>query len=216
MRILVACEESQAVTIELRKIGIEAFSCDIDDCSGGHPEWHIKDDVLKYINNGWDCIIAFPPCTYLANVSSPHYNVAKWGDKALKRMVKREQALRFFETIKNADCPFIAIENPQPSKFLIEAVGYYDQIVQPYYYGNPYTKKTCLWIKGLPHLTHELKDYVDKGKKSKCTNGGSNADWYFRIKSDKHRAKNRSKTFPGIAKAMAEQWGGYMIMKDLL
>lgn len=214
MKILVACEESQAVCKAFRELGHEAYSCDTEPCSGGHPEWHIQDDVLNHLA-GWDMIIAFPPCTYLANVSAPHYNVKKWGQKAIDRMGKRLLAVEFFLKIKNAPCDRIVIENPNPSKFLTARVGKYTQYVHPYYFGEPFSKKTCLWIKGLPPLSHHPKNYVEKGKFSKCNNGGTNADWYFRIKSDKNRAKNRSKTFPGIANAMAAQWGNDTLYANL-
>lgn len=237
MRVLVACEESQAVTIELRKLGHEAYSCDIMDCSGGHPEWHIKDDVLRYINGKqaifwtcdgvghitpkrWDMIIAFPPCTYLTYAGNRHYSLRmnpEW--KVREREAKREEAVRFFLAFANADCDRIAIENP---------VGYMntnyrkpDQIIHPYFFAeslddesNYVQKRTCLWLKGLPVLqrpTDLVKPepkYFCQGEKCK----GKAIGWCEGIKGttggQAGRAKARSKTFPGIAKAMAEQWGG--------
>lgn len=202
MKILVACEESQAVTIELRRLGHEAYSCDIIPCSGGHPEWHIMQNVLPLLNGNcsfktmdgtehsietrWDMIIAFPPCTHLA-VSG-----AKWF--AAKRADGRQQAaIDFFMQFANADCSKIAIENP---------VGimstYYrkpDQIIQPWQFGHGETKRTCLWLKGLPPLVP-----------TNIVDGREQRIWKMPPSAD--RAKERAKTFPGVARAMAEQWAG--------
>ncbi len=150
-KVLVACEESQAVTIELRKLDIEAYSCDVEPCSGGYPEWHLQQDVLPLLKEKWDMIIAFPPCTYLSNAGTRHYSRRvnpEW--KVLEREAKRKEAYDFFMQFVYADCARIAIENP---------VGYMnknyrkpDQIIHPYYFGDSYTKRTCLWLKGLPLL----------------------------------------------------------------
>lgn len=210
MKILVGFEESQAVTIELRKLGHEAFSCDILPCSGGHPEWHIQSDVFDVINNGWDMGIFFPPCTHLA-VSG-----AAWFEKKRKDG-RQQQGIDMFMGIVNCDIPKIAIENPVG----IMSSNYRtpDQIIQPYYWGDPYQKTTCLWLKNLPLLYHNEKPnlfdsivtHVEKGefvewidKKGKIKRM---AKWYNDARSGDHGHK-RSKTFPGIAKAMAEQWGG--------
>ena len=235
MKILVACEESQRVCIEFRKRGHEVYSCDVEPCSGGHPEWHIMQDVLPLLNGNcefktvdemshkidgkWDMIIAFPPCTYLTNAGTRHYSLRinpEW--KVREREAKREEAVKFFMAFANADCEKIAIENP---------VGYMnknyrkaDQIIHPYYFAeskvdneNYVQKRTCLWLKNLPHLIRKnaLKKpepkYYCQGEKCK----GKAIGWCEGIKGttggQSGRAKARSKTFPGIAKAMSEQWG---------
>lgn len=203
MRILVACEESQAVTIELRRLGHEAYSCDIVPCSGGHPEWHLQVDALELLKMKWDMIIAHPPYTYLTNAGARHL----WKGHQLnqERYEKGVEAKKFFMAFLNADCPRIAVENPIPSR--VFELPKYTQTIQPYEYGHPYTKKTCLWLKGLPALVPA--DVVEPVA-TWCTSGS-----YSGKHGDKHRgmfttdrAKNRSKTFPGIAKAMAEQWAG--------
>lgn len=231
MRVLVACEESQVVTIELRRLGHEAYSCDILECSGGHPEWHIQGDALQLINGDglprnakrralfsmfrtqdgkyhttperWDMIIAHPPCTYLSNAGARHL----WKGHQLnqERYEKGLEAKEFFMAFLNADCPKIAVENPIPSK--VFELPKYTQTVQPYEYGHPYTKKTCFWLKGLEPL---VPTNIVEPEATWCPSGS-----YSGKHGDKHRgmfttarAKNRSKTFPGIAKAMAEQWAG--------
>lgn len=205
MRVLVACEESQRVCIAFRNKGHEAYSCDILDCSGGHPEWHIKDDVLKHLDEGWDLIIAHPPCTYLTVTGNRWFNVEKYGDKAIKRIEERDAAARFFMEFVNAPCKKIAIENPVG--YMSTAYRKPDQIIQPYEYGHPMTKKTCLWLKNLPILkpTNIVKpEYVI------CADGKRYSKVHvetFSIKDPEERATVRSKTFEGIALAMAEQWG---------
>ena len=212
MRVLVACEESQAVTKEFRKLGHEAYSCDIEPCSGGHPEWHLQQDVTELLEQQWDMIIAFPPCTYLTNAGTRHFSRRiNPEEKVLAREELREEAKDFFMLFANADCEKIAIENP---------VGYMNsqyrkpnQIIHPYYFGDNAKKRTCLWLKGLPELkpTNILPEpepeYICQGELSK----GKKIGWCEGIKGttggQKGRAKARSKTFPGIAKAMAEQWG---------
>ena len=208
MKILVACEESQAVTIELRRLGHEAYSCDIQECSGGHPEWHIKGDVLPLLNGGrefntmggerhaisgrWDMIIAFPPCTDLAVSGARHF--------AKKRADGRQQAsIDFFMKFANAHCDMIAIENPvgiMSTRFRKP-----DQIINPYQFGHPETKKTCLWLKNLQPLEETENVYaymmtLPEKERSRIHWMGSG------------HAKERSKTYPGIARAMAEQWAG--------
>ena len=221
MKILVACEESQAVTIELRKLGHEAFSCDIIKCSGGHPEWHIMQDVLPLLNGRcsfktmdgiehsidgkWDMIIAHPPCTYLTNAG------ARWlwagGKLNEERYKKGMEARKFFMRFIEADCPRIAVENPIPSA--VYELPTYTQIIQPYEYGHPHTKKTCLWLKGLPPLQPTEIVKPEKGRRFQQKNGKWRYScWEMDQRGGKERARERSKTFPGIAKAMAEQWGG--------
>ncbi len=195
MRVLVACEESQAVTIELRKLGHEAYSCDIEECSGGHPEWHLQQDVTQLLKMKWDMIIAFPPCTYLSNAGAKHL----WKDHVLneERYMKGLEAKKFFMQFLNADCPRIAVENPVSSR--IFDMPPHTQEIQPYQFGHPVQKKTRLWLRGLP----ELKPTNEVDYKCNCHEAGT---WF--MKGGKDRQKNRSKTFPGVAKAMAEQWGG--------
>lgn len=203
MRVLVACEESQAVCKEFRALGHEAYSCDIQECSGGHPEWHLQVDALELLKMKWDLIIAHPPCTYLTVTGNRWFDEEKYGQKAIKRKQMREEAAEFFMAFANADCQRIAIENP---------VGYMgtryrkcDQTIQPYQFGDAFEKLTCLWLKGLPHLVPT--NIVQPPERQKIKGGKSMPEWYSNApKSD--RAKIRSKTFPGIARAMAEQWGG--------
>lgn len=200
MKILVACEESQAVTIELRRLGHEAYSCDVIECSGGHPEWHIQGDVVRLLNGQcnfntldnighnilgkWDMIIAFPPCTHLA-VSGARYFKEKQADG------RQQLAINFFMNIANSNCDKIAIENPvciMSSKWRKP-----NQYIQPWQFGHGETKKTGLWLKGLPKL-----------KPTKIVDGREQRIW--KMSPGPNRSKERSKTFSGIAKAMAEQW----------
>ena len=184
-RVLVACEESQAVTKEFRALGIEAFSCDIQGASGGHPEWHIQGDVTEVMGEGWDAIIAFPPCTHLASSG------ARWF-KAKQADGRQQEGIDFFMKFANSDCPMVAIENPigiMSSKYRKP-----DQIIQPWQFGHGETKATCLWLRGLPRL--EATDVVE-GREARIHKMAPSAD----------RGKLRSKTYEGIAKAMAEQWG---------
>ena len=197
MKILVACEESQAVTVEFRKLGHEAYSCDLYECSGGHPEWHIQGDVIPLLKQEWDMIIAFPPCTDLA-VSG-----AAWFEQ--KRKDGRQQAsIDFFMLFANANCERIAIENPVG--IMSTQWRKPDQVIQPYQFGDAFEKKTCLWLKGLPKL--EPTNIVEPPKRTEFASGRSMPTWYadaWRLKP-KERAKLRSKTFDGIAQAMADQW----------
>ena len=203
MRVLVACEESQAVTIELRRLGHEAYSCDIQECSGGHPEWHIQVDALELLKMQWDMVIAFPPCTYMTNVGAVRMRVG--GVLQEERYKKAMAAKEFFMAFYNASVPRIAIENPTPMKLI--GLPRYNQVIQPYQYGHPYSKRTCLWLKGLPpllptELVAEHEPYVNGGNKDAHGN-------YIRSQGRNERdPKTRSKTFHGIAKAMAEQWAG--------
>lgn len=232
MKVLVACEESQRVCTAFRERGHEAFSCDILECSGGHPEWHIQGDVIRIINGNitfvtsdykihtirtkWDLIIAHPPCTYLSNAGTRHFSLKCNSEEKVKaRIQQREKAYEFFMKIINADCEKIVVENP---------VGYInshyrkpDQIVHPYYFAkdesdkdNYCLKRTCLWIKGVEKLN--INKNIVKPKPVKFSTGNKTflkpLNWCECVSgSYEERQRNRSKTFPGIAKAMAEQWG---------
>lgn len=219
MKILVACEESQAVTKELRRFGHEAYSCDIEMCSGGHPEWHIKTNVLEIIDGDcfwicedgylhciegrWDMIITFPPCTYLSNAGARHLYPQK-GVLNQERYKKGLEAKEFFLKLLNADCPRVAVENPVSSR--VFEMPMHTQEIQPWQFGHPYTKKTRLWLRGLPELkpssiVDPVGPYVPAGT------GRKDRSKYGAAKRGED-AKNRAKTFPGIAKAMAEQWAG--------
>ena len=200
MKILVACEESQAVTIELRKLGHEAFSCDLFECSGGHPEWHLQKDVTELLKQKWDMIIAFPPCTYLSKAGACRlYPTA--GNIDIDRYKKGLKAKEFFMMFLNAKCDKIAVENPISLK--IFNMPKFTQEIQPYEFGHPFSKTTRLWLKGLPKLK-PTKVVVKKGTYLP-SNTSKNA--YTGLNDNKTRCpKMASKTFPGIAKAMAEQW----------
>lgn len=208
MKILVACEESQAVTIEMRALGHEAYSCDLQDCSGGHPEWHIKGDVLKQLDKGWDMMIAFPTCTYLTNAGVCWlYNKDEQKTKNKERWLNLKEGGEFFKTLLNASIPLIAIENPIPHKYAVEIIGRkYDQLVQPYMFGHTESKATCFWLKGLPKLkeTDNVKELWKSLPKKE-------AQRIHYMSPGPERAKLRSKTFSGIAKAMAEQWSSKRI-----
>ncbi len=204
MKVLVACEESQEVCKAFRKLGHDAYSCDIIPCSGGHPEWHIQDDVLKHLDDGWDLMIAHPPCTYLSAVATRHlYPKSVLNEERYKKGVK---AASFFMKLLNADIPKICVENPV--QFKIFRIPKYNQIIQPYYFNDNVMKTTCLWLKGLFNLKHPNPKILDKPKPLYVSSNGKNVHWTDASKGGKNRARNRSKTFPGIAKAMAEQWGG--------
>ena len=236
MRVLVACEESQAVTKELRRLGHEAYSCDVIPCSGGHPEWHIMQDVIPLINghcsfetedgsqhtidSKWDMLLAFPPCTHLAVSGATHFE-KKRNDG------RQREGIEFFCNFLAANCERIAIENPVGiisgdyiPKWFPDLAEKFDlprkptQIIHPWMFGDNYSKSTCLWLKGLPQLVPavteqpelEWKEWIDKktGKKKR------QPLWFYEAlrnsKTPEERASIRSKTFPGIAKAMAEQW----------
>lgn len=215
MKVLVACEESQAVTKELRRLGHEAYSCDIEPCSGGHPEWHLQVDALQLLKMQWDMIIAFPPCTYLTVTGNRWFNVEKYGEKAIQRQKNRQEAIEFFMAFANADCERIAIENPVG--VMSTHFRKPDQIIQPWQFAlsedEKTSKSTSLWLKGLsplvPYITEKPEfSYHEwttpNGKKKRQTL------WYYKTRClpRSERAMSASKTFPGIARAMAEQWAG--------
>lgn len=226
MDVLIACEESQEVCKAFRERGHNAFSCDLQECSGGHPEWHIQGDVLPLLNGKcefitmdgkrheqmaqWDLIIAHPPCTYLTVSGNAWFNTEKYGKKAEKRWRERLDGAVFFMRFVASDCRRIAIENPVG----VMATSYRkpDQIIQPYEFGEHARKTTCLWLKGLPLLfPTEIVDpgEIKAGGYSVSASANYAVDETGKILSwnDPRTAKARSKTFPGIAKAMAEQWG---------
>ena len=225
MKVLVACEESQRVCTAFREKGHEAYSCDIMECSGGHPEWHIKGDVLPIINGyksptdifitqdgfahcvpkRWDLIIAHPPCTYLTVTGNRWFNVERYGEKAIKRLQDREEAIKFFLSIANADCDRIVIENPVGVMSTVWRKP--EQIIQPYMFGDSAEKKTCLWLKGVKPLN--ATNEVEPPERVKFDSGRTMPKWYadaWHLPKEE-RSRLRSQTFPGIAKAMAEQWG---------
>ena len=204
MRVLVACEESQRVCIAFRNKGHEAYSCDILECSGGHHEWHIKDDVLKHLNDNWDLIIAHPPCTYLTVAANKYYNVEKYGNKAEERKKERQKAVEFFMQFTELKCPRVCIENPIGVMSSLYCKP--TQIIQPYQFGHSERKATCLWLKGLPALksTNIVVPDIIKLKSGKTD---SRLHYETLKLPANERAKMRSKTFEGIALAMAEQWG---------
>ena len=210
MKVLVACEESQTVCKAFRARGHEAYSCDIQEPSGGHPEWHIKGDVLPILNGGsftteggcdvtidkWDLIIAHPPCTYISNAGARF--LYPGGKRILNeaRLRKGIEATHFFMQMLSANCDRIAVENPIPST--VYMLPKYTQVIQPWMFGHPVQKKTCLWLKGLPEL--KPTNICEERQSSKIA-----GNWFN--KGGKERQKNRAKTFEGIAEAMAEQWG---------
>jgi hypothetical protein len=200
MRVLVACEFSQIVCKAFRDLGHEAFSCDILPCEGGHPEWHIQDDVLKHLNDGWDMMIAHPPCTYLSNAGACRLYPQK-GILNQKRYAQGLKAKEFFIALYNATIPKICIENPVPSR--IFKLPEHTQEIQPYMFGHPVTKKTRLWLKRLPLL---MPTNIVKPENPFCPSGTSRK-LKHKYGVAKRSGKNRSITFSGIAQAMAEQWG---------
>lgn len=211
MKVLIACEESQAVTKEFRNLGHEAFSCDILPSSGGHPEWHYQKDVFEVINEGWDLMIAHPPCTFLA-VSGARWLYNKDGSINEERFYNQRQALDFVEMLMKCNINKIAIENP--ISVISSAIRKPDQIVQPYMFGDSASKSTCLWLKNLPKLSPT--NIVSKGdffefKDRKTGKIKRQPMWYYQAlqqaKTAAERRTLRSKTFKGIAEAMANQWG---------
>ena len=205
MNVLVACEESQAVCIAFRERGHNAFSCDIEPCSGGHPEWHLQQDVIPLLKEKWDIIIAFPPCTYLTVTGNRWFNIDRYGEKAIQRHKDRKDAIDFFMAFANADCERIAIENPVG--IMSSEWRKPNQIINPWQFGDAFEKKTCIWLKGLPELIPT--NIVEIPPRKKFDSGKTMPSWYAELWNlpKEERAKLRSKTFPGIARAMAEQWG---------
>ena len=226
MKILVACEESQAVTTELRSLGHEAYSCDVIECSGGHPEWHIRQDVLPLLNGNcefettdgtthhitgkWDMLLAFPPCTHLAVSGAKHF-------EKKRKDGRQRDGIEFFCRFFEADCDHVCIENPvniisgdYVRKWFPDLAERYGlprdatQTIQPYQFGDPFEKTTRLWLKGMPLLTPT--NVVAPPPRQVVKSGKTLPAWYSNCGGN--RSKARSKTFPGVAKAMAEQWAG--------
>ena len=204
MRVLVACEESQTVTKAFRAAGHEAYSCDVLPCSGGRPDWHVQTDVETQLYKGWDLMIAHPPCTYLCNSGvrwlhepTPTLRLDK------TRWDNLDSGAEFFRTLLNSGIPKIAVENPIPHKYAVKRIGAkYDQLIQPWMFGHKETKVTCLWLKGLPFLepTTNLKEEtkaLPKKQRHRIRHASPGPK----------RSQLRSKTFSGIAEAMAQQWG---------
>lgn len=223
LRILVGCEESQAVTKELRALGHDAYSCDLLPCSGGHPEWHLQSDIFNIINKGgwtmserltqvkldrWDMLICFPPCTDLAVSGARHFE-RKIADGS------QQKSIEFFMALANCNIPHIAIENP--IGIMSKVWRKPDQIIQPWQFGDKAQKSTCLWLKGLPKLIPT--DIVEKGEFFEFTSKKGEKKrmpmWYYKAlldaKTPEQRRTLRSKTFGGIAKAMATQWTDYVL-----
>ena len=228
-KLLVACEESQRVCTAFRERGWEAYSCDIEPCSGWHPEWHIQQDVLPlidgdctfvtvdgvehHIDGQWDLLICHPPCTYLTVAGNRWFNIEKYGDKAIQRIKDRENAIDFFMKFINAPCEHIAVENPVGVMSTVYRKA--DQIIQPYYFGDHARKGTCLWLKGLPYL--RSTNIVDPGEIfdggyscGASANYATDENGKILPWNDPRTAKIRSKTFFGVARAMADQWGKFI------
>lgn len=217
MKILIACEESQTICKAFREKGHEAFSCDLLPSSGGHPEWHIQGDALEILDNGWDLMVAHPPCTFMAGssvqwLSHPEdkhlpFDERRPHPKYPNRRVDLKESVEFVLKLYNCNIPLIAIENPVG--LLSSLWRKPDQIIQPYMFGDEATKTTCLWLKGLPKL--EPTKIVGKGERTVYSSGKSHPKWYAealaKAKTKEERQTLRSKTFPGIANAIATQWG---------
>ena len=237
MKVLVCCEESQEIAHRFAERGWEAYSCDLLDCSGGRPDLHIKQDVLPLLNGDcefdtcdgkhhkidgkWDLLVCHPVCTFLTTSGNRWFDEEKYGDKARKRKHDRQDAIDFFMSFINADCEHIAVENP----IGIMSTQYRkpDQIIHPWMFGDPFVKNTCLWLKGLPTLEIECtkkpeieyKEWIDKrtGKKKRQDMWSYSA--LSNAKTDDERQRIRSRTFPGIARAIVEQWGDYLEKEKL-
>lgn len=224
MNVLIACEESQTVCMEFRKRGHNAYSCDIQKCSGGHPEWHILDNALSVMSGGmmrlqnhkwikiqrWDLIIAHPPCTYLSHVNTAGHSLKKTPENRIEGVtIERINAMRFFMECIRANCDKIAVENPVG--IMNSAYRQPDQIIEPYQFAesevdieNYVTKRTCLWLKGLKPLKTNTLPRPDNAKRWGTFSNGKAKCWEDTFSRN---GKVRSKTFPGVAKAMAVQWG---------
>jgi hypothetical protein len=221
MKILIGCEESQTICKAFREKGYEAYSCDLKPCSGGHPEWHLQMDVFKAIAmRGWGMAIFNPDCTYITVTANKWLKDQPARESGAlvgaERREARDQAIRFVEALWLCDIPVKVIENPVGCLSTRSILGKPTQIVQPYEYGHPEPKKTCLWISGLPNL---VPTQIVEPEYHTTESGKRLPRWYAyadKSKGQAHRAEIRSKTFPGIAKAMAEQWGDYLTLQSWL
>jgi hypothetical protein len=194
IKILIACEFSGRVREAFRKRGFNAWSCDLLPAEDKSP-YHIQGNVLEVLQDGWTLMIAHPPCTYLCNSG------VRWLHERKERWKKLKESAEFFKTLLNAPIPYIAIENPIPHKYALQLIGRkYDQIIQPYQFGEPYSKATCLWLKNLPKL-----------KPTKIIPKKQVVHAIYKEPPSPNRWKNRSRTYRGIAEAMAEQWGKFLI-----
>lgn len=203
---LVACEESQTVADAFRARGHEAYSCDLITCGGGHPEYHIQADASELLKIKWDMIIAHPPCTYLTAAGAVRLFNKDHSIKDPERYKNGFAAAEFFKIFLCADCERIAVENPVPMKCF--GLPRYDQIIEPYMFGDPWRKRTCLWLKGLPQLKPtNIVEPMGLWVGATCANRDPTIYTRYKLNSNRD-PKIRSKTFPGIARAMAEQWGG--------
>lgn len=213
MKVLIACEESQTICCAFRELGVEAYSCDLKDCSGGHPEWHLKMDIFEAVKlKSWSLLIAHPPCTFLCISGNRWMNDYRYPN----RKKDREDAIEFFLKIANLDIPHIAIENP--IGVMSKVYKKPSQIIQPWMFGDSYQKSTCLWLKNLPNLIPT--NIVDKGEFHITKSGKKIPEWYNNANRMKTKFGQegirtlRSKTFPGIAKAIASQWTEYLRKED--
>ncbi len=222
LNVLIACEESQTICMAFREQRHRAFSCDIQECSGGHQEWHIKGDCRNILNGNcsfytcdgihheqsgqWDLLIAHPPCTYMSKAG------ARWmypnaGEIDQERLKLAMEAKQFFDVCRNAQCEHIAVENPRPLR--VVNLPKPTQVIQPYQFGHPYSKATCLWLKGLPPLipTQVISDF-QPFLPSNISGAKKGQKWSRGVA---HNAKTASKTFKGIASAIANQWSNYLL-----
>ncbi|MEM4720695.1 MAG: hypothetical protein QXT73_01360 [Candidatus Methanomethylicaceae archaeon] len=200
MKVLVACEESQVVTKAFRSKGLEAWSCDILPCSGGHPEWHLQCDVRDVLGCEWDMILAFPPCTHLAASG------ARWFERK-RALGEQQEAIEFFLLFTRLSCQRVAIENPVG--IMSRLYRKPDQIVHPWMFGDPYRKQICLWLKGLPLLVPTK--VVEQGDVHVYSTNGKVYPKWMMLSPSPERGRLRSKLFPGIAEAMADQWGSLLL-----
>lgn len=211
LKVLIGCEESQTICKAFRELGHKAFSCDIQECSGGHPEWHYQDDIFNVIKSRkWDLIITHPPCTHLAVSGARHF-------KEKQADGRQQDAIDFFINLFNTACKYsyhVAQENPVCIMSNIWRKP--DQIIQPFYFGDEFMKTTCLWLHNLPHLYHNAEvnlfdskiTHISKGEFITFESGKKMSKWYANSAGN---GKERSKTFPGIANAMATQWSEYIL-----
>lgn len=216
IQILIGCEESGIVTECFRNLGFSAFSCDILPTSGNHPEWHYQQDIFEVINmRKWDVLIGHPPCTFTSYAGNRWLNIDRYGERAIERHKNKDEAISFFKKLWKCDIPLICLENPKG--YIMKEIPY-TQLIQPYYFGDECSKTTLLWLKGLPKLLHSKSDtlfysktHVYKGAMTKTSGSELLFGAHTFLLSKAERSKLRSKTFPGIAKNMAQQWGEYLL-----